>query len=64
MTEREFTVNWGGISFGRGGGCVCVFVRGVLLEERGVTEREFTVDWGGFRGGFGAEYNVAERSVA
>ena len=33
----------------RGGDCVCLWGRGVLLGERGVTEREFTVDWGEFR---------------
>ena len=48
----------------RGGDCVCLWGRGVLLGKRGVTEREFTVDWGEFRGGIGAERSEAERSEA
>ena len=34
----------------RGGDCVCLWGRGVLLGERGVTEMEFTVDLGGISG--------------
>ena len=45
----------------RGGDCVCLWGRGVLLGERGVTEREFTVDWGGISG---RDCSVAERSEA
>ena len=44
----------------RGGDCVCLWGRGVLLGERGVTEMEFTVDLGGISG---RECSVAERSV-
>ena len=49
----------------RGGDCVCLWGRGVLLGERGVTGREFTVDLGGgFREGIVAERSEAKRSVA
>ena len=38
---------------------MCLWGRGVLLGERGVTEREFTVDQGGISG---RDCSVAERS--
>ena len=48
----------------RGGGCVCLWGRGLLFVERVVTEREFTVDWRGFRGGIVAKRSGAKRSEA
>ena len=45
----------------RGGDCVCLGGRGILLGERGVTERELTVDLGGISG---RDCSVAERSEA
>ena len=46
----------------RGGDCVCLWGRGVLLGERGVTEMEFTVDWRDL--GEGSKQSEAERRVA
>ena len=46
----------------RGGGCVCLWGRGVLLGERVVTEREFIVDWGDFEEGL--QRSEAKRSGA
>ena len=62
VTEREFTVNWGGNFGWEGSGlCVCLgeggIVRGTGSDGKGIYRRK-----GGFWAGIGAKRRGAERS--